>query len=550
MTASLAPLPPGARLALAAATAAGTSLALAVALGAIEAPDVSGILSDAADSLGAWTYLAIPALAFLETGAFVGLAVPGETAIVVGGVVAERGEVELPLLIGFVWVAAVSGDVVSFVLGRRFGRPLLDAHGARLGISPEQVERVEQMFERHGGRAVLLGRFVGILRALTPFVAGASRFPLRQFLPYSAIGALAWTTAFTLVGYGFSDSFESAGRTATRIALVGALIVGGVMLASAVRSSRARRAEVLESIDTGREAPLLLVVNARASGVADPRHTADQLVERLEQLGASARALVTLTRDDLFDALRTAAATGRRAVLVGGDGSVHDAANAPLERLPEIALIPTGRANNVARGLGIPVRRGDALRVAARAPARPVDALRVQTPRGCIYAVEAVSGGFQAAARDGYAGDNSGDLRQGTGALLRALRRYTPYTIRVRGDGGELTTARGAQLFVSNLPLFGFGFRVDPEADPGDGRAEIIVMEAAGRRRLLRLLAATYRGRHVGLGGVRRVSSERADVLVPIPLVADSVALGTSTATVTLAPARLRVAAPPVAAPP
>ena len=236
MTASLAPLPPGARVALVAATAAGTSLALAVALGAIEAPDVSGILSDAADSLGAWTYLAIPALAFLETGAFVGLVVPGETAIVVGGVVAERGEVELPLLIGFVWVAAVSGDVVSLLLGRRFGRPLLDAHRARLGISPEQVERVEQMFERHGGRAVLLGRFVGILRALTPFVAGASRFPLRQFLPYSAIGALAWTTAFTLVGYGFSDSFESAGRSATRIALVGALIVGGVMLASAVRS--------------------------------------------------------------------------------------------------------------------------------------------------------------------------------------------------------------------------------------------------------------------------------------------------------------------------
>ena len=551
MTASLAPLPPGARLALAAATAAGTSLALAVALGAIEAPDVSGILSDAADSLGAWTYLAIPALAFLETGAFVGLVVPGETAIVVGGVVAERGEVELPLLIGFVWVAAVSGDVVSFVLGRRFGRPLLDAHGARLGISPEQVERVEQMFERHGGRAVLLGRFVGILRALTPFVAGASRFPLRQFLPYSAIGALAWTTAFTLVGYGFSDSFESAGRSATRIALVGALIVGGVMLASAVRSSRARRAEVLDRRDTGREAPpLLVVVNARASGVADPRRTADQLVERLEQLGASARALVTLTRDDLFDALRTAAATGRRAVLVGGDGSVHDTANAPLEPLPEIALVPAGRANNVARGLGIPMRRGDALRVAARAPVRPVDALRVQTPRGCIYAVEAVSGGFQAAARDGYAGDNSGDLRGGTGALLRALRRYTPYTIRVRGDAGELTTARGAQLFVSNLPLFGFGFRVDPGADPSDGRAEIIVMEAAGRRRLLRLLAATYRGRHVSLGGVRCVSSERADVLVPIPLVADTVALGTTTATVTIAPARLRVAAPPAAAGP
>ena len=96
MTASLAPLRPGARLVLAGATATGILLALALALGAIETPDVADILADAADSLGAWTYIAIPALAFLETGAFVGLLVPGETAIVVGGVVAERGEVELP----------------------------------------------------------------------------------------------------------------------------------------------------------------------------------------------------------------------------------------------------------------------------------------------------------------------------------------------------------------------------------------------------------------------------------------------------------------------
>ena len=114
---------------------------------------------------------------------------PGETAIVVGGVVAERGEVELAPLIGLVWVAAVGGDVVSFLLGRRFGRPFLDAHGERLRIRAEHVERVERIFDRHGGKAILVGRFVGILRALMPFVAGASRFPLRRFVPYTAVGS-------------------------------------------------------------------------------------------------------------------------------------------------------------------------------------------------------------------------------------------------------------------------------------------------------------------------------------------------------------------------
>jgi membrane protein DedA with SNARE-associated domain len=71
-------------------------------------------------------------------------------------------------------------------------------------------------------------------------VAGASRFPLRRFLPYSALGALGWAAAFTLVGYGFSESFESAGEDATRIALAGAIAAAAVMLMLAFRSGRIR----------------------------------------------------------------------------------------------------------------------------------------------------------------------------------------------------------------------------------------------------------------------------------------------------------------------
>jgi membrane-associated protein len=232
---------PRAALGLAAAGMLAAAVGLAVALGVVETPEFAGVLSDAADSLGSWTYGLVPGLAFLETGAFVGLVVPGETAIVVGGVVAERGEVALPPLIGLVWVAAVAGDVVSFLLGRRYGRPFLDAHGARLRIRAEHVERVERVFARHGGKAIVVGRFVGILRALLPFVAGASRFPLRRFVPYTAIGALGWAAAFTLVGYGFSESFESAGDDATRIALAAALGVGALMIAFALVSGRIHR---------------------------------------------------------------------------------------------------------------------------------------------------------------------------------------------------------------------------------------------------------------------------------------------------------------------
>jgi diacylglycerol kinase (ATP) len=291
-------------------------------------------------------------------------------------------------------------------------------------------------------------------------------------------------------------------------------------------------------------ARLLLVVNGRASGVEDPDRIAAELAAILAELGASADSVVTLDEAEMFEALRGAVATQRRVVLVGGDGSLHGAANAPLRSLPELALVPAGRANNIARALRIPTDRASALAVAANAPTRPLDALLVETPGRRLYALEAVSAGFQAEARSGYDAENSSDLWQGVGALAHAVRAFAPYRVHAHVDGRELITGGAAQLFLSNLPYFGFGFEVDPGADPADGRLEAILIEASGRTALLRSLAAAYRGRHIGRGGVRRISARRAELTEPLPLVADAVPLGTTTATVSVEPGRLRVAAP------
>jgi diacylglycerol kinase family enzyme len=185
-----------------------------------------------------------------------------------------------------------------------------------------------------------------------------------------------------------------------------------------------------------------------------------------------------------------------------------------------------------------------AIAVAAEAPARRLDALLVQTPERRLYAVEAVSAGFHAAARAGYTADNSADLRQGVRALARALLHYAPYEIQGRVDRVALSSAGAGQLFVANFPYFGFGFRVAPGADPHDGRLDAVLIEARGRRALLQLLRAVYRGQHVGRPGVRLVSGRRAELTAPLPLVADTTALGTTTATVSVEPGRLRVAAP------
>ena len=218
--------------------AAGVALAVAIATGAVAVPDLAGALSDATDSIGSWVYVAVPALVFLETTALAGFFIHGELALLAGGVAAERGDASLAVLIAVTWAAAVTGDSVSLLLGRRLGRPFLERHGARLGAHGERLARVEGFFERHGGKALLLGRFTGFTRAVLPFVAGSSGLRLRQLLPYSAASGLVWTAVFIGIGYAFSESFAEAGETATRVTLAAVLLVAAVYLATA----RLRRA--------------------------------------------------------------------------------------------------------------------------------------------------------------------------------------------------------------------------------------------------------------------------------------------------------------------
>jgi membrane-associated protein len=201
----------------------------AVAAGVVQLPDLEAVLTDVSASLGTWTYALVAGLAFLETGAFVGLVAPGETAIALGGVVAAEGDVKLALMLPIAWIAAALGDLASFLLGKRLGRRFLLAHGPRLGVSATRLERVEGFFAQHGPKAILLGRFVGVVRAVAPFLAGASGMRLRAFLPWSLIGTAVWATTFTLVGYAFHHSFGSAAKGLTYGALGLAVIAAGVL---------------------------------------------------------------------------------------------------------------------------------------------------------------------------------------------------------------------------------------------------------------------------------------------------------------------------------
>jgi membrane protein DedA with SNARE-associated domain/membrane-associated phospholipid phosphatase len=210
--------------------------------------DLQSLLEDISNTLGSWTYLLVSLFAFAETGAFVGLVVPGETVMLLGGAVAGQGAIDIYLLIGLAWFAAWLGDTTSFFLGRRLGRGFVLEHGPRVGISHERFEKVEDYFGRHGGKTIFVGRFVSLVRAFAPFIAGSSGMRYRAFVPYSILGTGLWATAHILVGYFFSRSIETAGKYAAKGAfLLGTLIAvvaGTVFLVRRFRVERNRAAAV------------------------------------------------------------------------------------------------------------------------------------------------------------------------------------------------------------------------------------------------------------------------------------------------------------------
>jgi membrane protein DedA with SNARE-associated domain/membrane-associated phospholipid phosphatase len=216
-----------------------TAAALVVALGVYasgvlsELPDPKKLIGDIAEALGPWTYALVGVMAYLETGAFVGLVAPGETVVMAGGVIAGQGEIELMPLIGLVWVCAVLGDTTSFYIGRRLGRAFLERHGPRVKITPQRLEQVEGYFERHGGKTILIGRFIGLVRALAPFIAGSSGLSYRRFIPYSIVGTGLWSTTFCLLGYIFWRSFDQVahvvGQAIFGFGVTVAVIVGVVV---------------------------------------------------------------------------------------------------------------------------------------------------------------------------------------------------------------------------------------------------------------------------------------------------------------------------------
>lgn len=180
--------------------------------------------------LGQWSYLIVFAAATLESAAFIGLVVPGDTICLLAGFLASTYVLELPETIVVAAVGAALGDSIGYEMGRRLGHPWLQRHGARFGVNPARLRRVEELFAEHGGKAVFLARFVAFLRSTAPFVAGSSRMPYGRFLFFNAAGAVLWATGVVLLGYFLGASWQLAEQWIGRAALALLVVVAGSLL--------------------------------------------------------------------------------------------------------------------------------------------------------------------------------------------------------------------------------------------------------------------------------------------------------------------------------
>ena len=201
---------------------------------------VTSITTELARLSGPLAYLLVAALVFGETAIFLGFVIPGETAAVLGGVLASRGRVALPLLVLVVVLAAIVGPLVGYEIGRHLGGRLLAR--PRLRRVAGGVDRAQSVLHRRGAVAVFLGRFIAVLRAIMPAVAGTTRLRYRTFVIYNVLSAVLWGVGYCLLGYAAGSAYAAIERTVgTGVAIAIAAVVLGAVVFWLVRRHRRER---------------------------------------------------------------------------------------------------------------------------------------------------------------------------------------------------------------------------------------------------------------------------------------------------------------------
>ena len=175
---------------------------------------------DLIDFIKAAGVVGVALVIFAESGLLFGFFLPGDTLLFTAGLLTHAGfvPISIHLLVLIVFIAAVTGDSVGYAFGSRVGRKLFSRPNSRL-FKQEHLLKAEEFYKKHGGKTIIIARFIPAVRTFAPIVAGASNMPYAQFLTYNVVGALLWAVGITYLGYYLGAWFESMGLEVDHILL-------------------------------------------------------------------------------------------------------------------------------------------------------------------------------------------------------------------------------------------------------------------------------------------------------------------------------------------
>jgi membrane-associated protein len=155
-------------------------------------------------SYGSWVYLVLFTIVFCETGLVVTPFLPGDSLLFVAGTLAAVGGMNIWVLLGVLAVAAILGDTVNYWVGHYIGPKVFHYKDSRF-FKKEYLDRTHAFYEKHGGKTIILARFVPIIRTFAPFVAGVGKMTYGKFITYNVVGGLVWVISFVTAGYFFGN---------------------------------------------------------------------------------------------------------------------------------------------------------------------------------------------------------------------------------------------------------------------------------------------------------------------------------------------------------
>ncbi len=161
-------------------------------------------LNDVIQTFGVWTYLVLFVVIFCETGLVITPFFPGDSLLFAAGAIASLGSLRVEWLFIILSIAAIAGDTVNYQIGNFVGPKVFSKQNSRF-LKKEYLDRTHRFYERHGGKTIILARFIPIIRTFAPFVAGIGTMRYLRFLSFNVIGGVMWCAIFIFGGYYFGN---------------------------------------------------------------------------------------------------------------------------------------------------------------------------------------------------------------------------------------------------------------------------------------------------------------------------------------------------------